>query len=295
MHGAGGLAARPSASGWRVVLLLVPLLFCSCLSLLHNRTERALALAEAHGLSSVTLEQNGFSLLTLLRAPPVPHRLLVVYVEGDGVAWLDRYHLSPDPTPREPLVLEMMLQDPHPAVAYLGRPCQYLERAVSGCANRYWSTHRYAPEVVAALGGAIDRLKQRLHSEEVGLVGYSGGGALAALLAAERRDVAWLITVAANLDLTAWLRHHQLSPMPASRNPADFAERLARLPQYHFVGEEDERVPAGVVRAYADRLLAPTALTVRAVPRADHACCWAAQWPALLAQVPFRERERPLY
>ncbi|MBF0161071.1 MAG: alpha/beta hydrolase [Magnetococcales bacterium] len=272
---------------WLPVVLLC-LCLPACTSLLQSRTERTLALARAHGLQSIVLHKGGFSLLALFKKTTSPTPLLVIYVEGDGVAWLDRSRLSPDPTPRDPLVLRLMVQDPNPAVGYLGRPCQYAEEGVHACPDRYWSSHRYAPEVVAAMGAAIDQMKEHLQSAEIGLVGYSGGGTVAALLAAERRDVRWLITIAANLDVAAWTRHHQVSPMPHSANPVDVADRLGPIPQWHFVGAEDERVPEVVLQSYLSHLPSPNAATLQRVSRMDHECCWEKAWPALLAQVPFR-------
>ena len=111
---------------------------------------------------------------------------------------------------------------------------------------------------------------------------------MAALLAARRQDVRWLITVAANLDVAAWTRHHQVSPLPHSKNPADFADSLAHIPQFHFVGAADSRVPEAVVQSYAKHFPSSNTVTVQSVPHMDHGCCWTQQWPTLLTQVPFR-------
>ncbi|MBF0401383.1 MAG: alpha/beta hydrolase [Magnetococcales bacterium] len=279
-----------SALLWRRLWVVV--LSCTlsaCLPLFYSRTEQVLAMARTHAVQPVVLTAHGFSLLALLKSPTSPGRLLVVYLEGDGFAWLDRRHLSPDPTPKNPLVVKLMLQDPYPAVAYLGRPCQYLDAAVEGCDSRYWSSHRYATEVVTAMSEAIDTLKAMVQAEQVGLVGYSGGGTVGALLAARRQDVTWLVTVAANLDVAAWTAHHQVSPMPQSLNPVDFAAALAAVPQMHFVGEADRLVPESILHSYGHHLPAPHSFTVQKVPQADHVCCWVADWPALLTQIPFRQ------
>jgi pimeloyl-ACP methyl ester carboxylesterase len=58
----------------------------------------------------------------------------------------------------------------------------------------------------------IDNARQRTDSRRIGLIGYSGGGALATLIAERRGDVAWLITIAANLDLAAWIRSRGIAP-----------------------------------------------------------------------------------
>lgn len=283
----GGPLTDPPGFFLRMVLVALLALLPACMTLFHSRTEQTLAMARAHGLMPTVLTQQGFSLLALVKKPTTPTRLLVVYVEGDGFAWQDRHHLSSDPTPKKPLVLGLMVQDRSPALLYLGRPCQYLEAAVETCLPQYWSSHRYAPEVVAAMSGAIDTVKQTMQAEQIMLVGYSGGGTIAALLAAKRQDVTGLITVAANLDVAAWTAHHQVSPMPHSWNPVDFAEGLAKIPQFHLVGEQDQQVPAAIVQTYVRHLPDPVAVMVQRVPDFDHDCCWVAAWPTWLAKVPF--------
>jgi hypothetical protein len=170
-------------------------------------------------------------------------RQITVYLEGDGHAWISRRRLSDDPTPRDPLALRLAAKDPGNAVLYLARPCQFgsvpLEPA---CDPRFWSSHRYGPQVLAALNAALDWARTRVASNtrvRLGLIGYSGGGALAALLAQRRDDVAWLLTVAANLDIHAWTWHHGLSALSGSVDPILRADRLRGLPQEHLVGNRD--------------------------------------------------------
>lgn len=204
---------------------------------------------------------------------------LTVYIEGDGLAWLTRDVASPDPTPVSPLGLELALAQPSGNAAYLARPCQYLgDSAVRQCAPRYWQQDRFAPEVVAAMGQGLDALKARAKASRLTLVGYSGGAAIAALLAARRPDVVRLVTVAGNLDHRAWTEAQRVSPLTGSLNPADERMRLAHLPQWHFVGGKDTIVPPDLVRNFAAEL---PAARVRLMPDYDHRCCWAENWSRL--------------
>jgi len=82
------------------------------------------------------------------------------------------------------------------------------------------------------------------------LVGYSGGGTLAAILAATRSDVMDLRTVAGNLDISEFIRVHNASPLSGSLNPVDYVNRLKDIPQFHFIGADDDIVPAEVVSSY---------------------------------------------
>jgi hypothetical protein len=72
----------------------------------------------------------------------------------------------------------------------------------------------YGPvlSVISASNQAVDALKQRYGAQEIVLVGYSGGGAVAALVAARRTDVVRLVTVAGNLDHLAWTHLHSVPP-----------------------------------------------------------------------------------
>ena len=207
---------------------------------------------------------------------------LTVYIEGDGRAWLDRTTPSSDPTPRRPVGLELASLDPSGNVVYLARPCQFVEGGdATGCHFSYWTSARYSPEVVHSLNVAVDRAKAMSGAAEVRLVGYSGGGVLALLLAAIRDDVAGVATVAGNLDHAAWTRHHGVSPLAGSLNPPEAADRLRDIPQIHFIGADDDVVPASVVQSYLNALgPAPVARLVL-VPAMGHRDDWREAWPGL--------------
>lgn len=226
-----------------------------------------------------------FDLATARRPLGVRSPVLTVYIEGDGFAYAAPGRRSMDPTPTDPLALRLALQHPGTgAVAWLARPCQYGPRS-RNCRSDYWSIARYAPEVIDSAGAAIDRLKRDTDgARQLILVGYSGGGALAALLAERRRDVAALVTVAANLDVAAWIRAHRLTPLSRSIDPATDADRLSRLPQVHFVGAEDRVVGPQIVQGFVARMAPDAPVTIAVIPDQDHGCCWAGRWPRLAAR-----------
>lgn len=208
--------------------------------------------------------------------------LLAVFIEGDGHAWIDRRRPSADPTPRHPVALELAARSPAPAVAYLARPCQFIaadERAP--CSPRLWTDGRFAEEVVASMDAAIDALKCRHAARRLVLIGYSGGAAVALLVGLRRDDVAGVVTVAGTLDHAAWTRHHGVSPLSASLNPADAPAGLARLPQVHFAGREDPIAPPELALAFAAALPQPSAARVVVLDGHGHRCCWGEAWPAL--------------
>lgn len=275
----------------RLSLLLLCLLFSACMTLPSPVERRGVAdtLARYQGWHSLTIPAGAFALVAYLPIAPAPAQRLTIYLEGDGLAWITGTQASSDPTPRDPLALRLALAQPEGAAAYLGRPCQYGDAEASRCPGRYWTSHRFAPEVIAATDRAIDVLKQRFGARRLTLVGYSGGGAVAALVAARRTDVEGLVTVAGNLAPQAWTTYQRIQPLVGSLNPADEVEALRALPQWHFVGAKDNNITPALVRGFAERFPASQRPVVRVEPGFDHHCCWAEQWPRL-----WRDLEMPL-
>ncbi len=207
---------------------------------------------------------------------------LIVYLESDGNIRLTPTVLSSDPTPLRPIALELAVQDDSPSLLYLARPCQYLSDAQRReCNPLYWDTRRFSPEVVAALSDALEQSKARFNARRLILVGYSGGGTLANLLAGHRDDVVGLVTVAAPLDVDAWVRHHRISPVTGSLDAA-MRTKLAQVRQIHFAGARDWQVPPVLLETYM-RTLPPTVANARILSDQDHDCCWGAVWQRLLS------------
>lgn len=254
---------------------------CSTVGLDQRRAASARVAADA-GWHRLNLDAGTFVLAGFVPPDLRQADTLSIYIEGDGLAWIDSATPSFDPTPLDPLALRLALRDPAGAAVYLARPCQYVSGAERrGCEAKYWTGHRFSPEVIEATDFAVDSLKARFGAQRLVLVGYSGGGAVAALVATGRRDVVRLVTVAGNLDHVAWTSTQRLSPLSGSRNPADAWQGLAGIPQTHYVGGKDRSVGESVARAYAARFPADKRPAVIVVPEFDHHCCWADHWPAL--------------
>lgn len=199
---------------------------------------------------------------------------LRVYIEGDGKAWATDSQPSTDPTPTIPLVSQLAEDDPSPS-AYLARPCQYVMD--EQCNYKVWTDQRFSAQAVESLSKALDLIKAKYQVKRFELVGYSGGGALALLLAAQRDDVASVQTLAGNLSPTVWTAHHQLSPLTASLDPNDFSEALRGIPQRHLVGIDDRVVPPSLAETYISALGSDACVEVFRVP-ASHEKGWEAAW-----------------
>jgi pimeloyl-ACP methyl ester carboxylesterase len=241
--------------------------------------QRLDTLANAYGFQRKLVEGAHFRLVTYRnRAMDGKGAVLHVYLEGDGLPWRTRYEVSWDPTPRDPLALRLMKADPAPAV-YLGRPCYDGQAAAPGCGPRMWTVARYAPVVLASMRAALTRILARSGYSGIVLIGYSGGGTLAMLLAARLPQTRGVITIGGNLDPARWALLHRYSPLAASLNPADEPPLDRRIRQVHYVGSDDRDVPPGLVRGVARQQ--PGAAVI-VIPGFDHRCCWEAVWPSLL-------------
>lgn len=228
--------------------------------------------AEQNGFTDHVAEGETFDVRWFLRGGG---EVLRVYIEGDGLAWLTPRRPSSDPTPREAAAFRLAASDAAPAVAYLARPCQFVEGdARRGCSPVFWTSARFSEPVIRDMDAALGRAKRASGASALELVGYSGGGAVALLTAARRNDVRFVVTVAGNLDHAFWTRLHRVSPLRGSLNPADFADRLRGIRQVHLAGGEDDVVPPAVAESYLRRLGEPDRVRLVVVPGADHSGGW---------------------
>lgn len=221
----------------------------------------------------LTLATQSFDLRSYTPRDKSPKPELRVFIEGDGFAWERRDRPSSDPTPITQTVLSLVAASTQTNLVYLARPCQFVGADSRNCQETLWTNGRYSEPVVASLGQALDQLKARFKSDRLVLIGYSGGGTLAALIAARRADVSGFVTLAAPLDTTAFTDLHQVSPMTESLNPMDQVHILSRIPQTHFAGTADEIVPPSLIYTYQQALADTRCGEIVNVP-ADHWSGW---------------------
>ena len=263
--------------------------FCAALltgcALIESPAERGASIAAEAGMLPVALadqRMRGF-----LRGS-APGKRLAIYVESDGAPWV-RSDLPPnDPTPVKPVVMQMAAADKSAAVGYLGRPCQYLnDRELDQCDAAFWTSGRFREDAVAMTNAAVEQMKRLTGAALIDLIGYSGGGAMAALVAARRTDISCLVTMASPLDTAAWTAAIGVSRLATSLNPADQVDRLVSVPQAHLRGVLDLVVPPSTTTRYLARL--PVAAVID-IPRFDHECCWQPEWFKLRTQTCLVER-----
>lgn len=272
---------KPRAAFLLVAVALPALAGCATI----DRDANADALAGPVGLKRMIVKTDPFMLTTFARIRD-PRQPVTVYIEGDGLAWLSRTEVSLDPTPREAMGLALAALDPSPNVVYLARPCQFTVRAKNPtCGIPYWTGKRFAPEVVAAMGQAVDQVAAQVPGQKINLVGYSGGGAVAVLVAARRSDVSSIRTVAGNLDHAEVNRLAKVSPLSGSLNAIDVAPQVANIPQIHFSGAADTVVPPVIAERFRGAA-GGNCVSVRNIPGTTHETGWRERWRELLAHPP---------
>ncbi len=173
-----------------------------------------------------------------------------IYVEGDGAAFAADGRPSMNPTPKGTLLREIAFGDEHENVAYLARPCQFVKD--TKCKQKYWTTARFAPEVVSSEAQAIKIISG---GQKVTLVGFSGGAQVAGLVAVTEKEVnvQKLVTIGGNLDHLAWTKYHRLPPLSESLNLADYRDLYLSLPQKHYVGKKDKIILPFLVENFASQ------------------------------------------
>lgn len=246
-----------------------------------DRINSAMRISQHAGMTHTEVSAGSFR-LTLFARVLDPAAPVVVYIEGDGLAWKSRSEPSHDPTPRNPVGLKLAGIDRSPNVIYLARPCQYSWSAK--CSATYWTGRRFSEEVIAAMDQALDVLKPP--GVAVHLVGYSGGAAIAILMAARRGDVASIRTVAGNLDSEGVNRAHKVSAMPHSLNPIDEASRVSHIPQRHLVGGMDPVVPPFIADGYVRRSGYDRCAKIVLITAASHEDGWEKVWQDAWATLP---------
>lgn len=270
---------------WGLVFFGVLIGGCAARPFVDSR-RLAQDLARAGGLTESRVKAGGFDVRVYHKGLQRRAGCLHVYLEGDGNAWPTPYRRSTDPTPLNPMALKLAARDPGASVLYVARPCQFAEStALARCNPEFWTSRRYSPEVVAAVDRVLDWAQAGPgHERRIGLVGYSGGGTVATLVAAGRRDVAWLVTVAGNLDPGAWAAWHRVTPLRGSLTPLDVADGLRSVPQLHLQGANDSEVPPALATGYLKHFQGVAGIRAEVIPDFDHACCWQDRWPELLCR-----------
>ena len=284
----------------RAFAILLSLMLSGCTQMsVDERITRADELAKSVGWHSFTINTKFFDLHAYGSSQDGKNdkgsSIVRVYIEGDGYSWINSQVPSDNPTPMNPIAFYLAMRDIHNSpVVYLARPCQYIDtKKPSNCNETYWTNRRYSQEVIDATNVALDSLKEKYKANRLVLVGYSGGGSVALLVAAKRNDINEIITVAGVLDLDAWVKSHQMIPLTGSLNPVDFIGQLSSIPQVHYVGDKDEVVGVDVAKSYFGKIPKNGDANLVVVNGYGHVCCWVDGWVNLQMKARLLKTNKP--
>ncbi|MFW3326920.1 alpha/beta hydrolase [Aliarcobacter butzleri] len=235
-----------------LLLIISSLLFISCsknIPSIEERKSSAMLLASKNHLEENILKSTNFNIFSLQSDfKACKNGTLNIYIEGDGLAWISKTQVSSNPTPINRTLLNLLTLDDSSCRVYLARPCQYINSYK--CQEEYWTNKRFSKEIIDSFNEVLNSLKDKFLNKDFNIIGYSGGGAVATLLASKRDDIKYLITIAGNLDIEKWTKIHNISKLDGSLNPADFTANIENIKQYHIVGNSDKIVPKEIFLSY---------------------------------------------
>ncbi|ABK42935.1 hypothetical protein Mmc1_0409 [Magnetococcus marinus MC-1] len=270
-------------------LLLGGLLLSGCQS--NPYTSRLHKMARQAMLSYHLLPGVTFDLASWQRTE-TPGAVLHLYVESSGFVQQGGGQLSQDPTPHHPMAFYLAAVDPHPNVAYLARPCQYVlenPQQRRNCAPRYWSSHALDDVVMADLLRATDWLQHAAGATQIHLIGVGSGASAAAWLSAKRPAVTRFLSVDGIFTPQAAppLELPPPSELPPSLSTMEafnlLAQQLASVPQRHYITGLDHTLSSNHIQPFI-------------ITMGRHACAHVAlhryadlnqllkHWPSLLTE-----------
>lgn len=276
---------KPQTYKNKSAVIKVGLILCSlAMTACTTPAQQFKITAENYGFSEYEVSGSNFKHKVYLNKQVVTaqNKVLHVYLDGDGKPFKNSYALAADPTSRNHLILELMALDKQPAMM-LGRPCYHgLSIDSSNCEYRLWTSARYSATVVDSMVTALNKWLKQHRFQKIVLIGFSGGGTLAVLMAKKLATVTTVVTLAANLDVAAWSQHHGYLMLKDSLSPMNQPILKENIKQLHLAGSEDEKVPPFIIKAYANKQ--KNAL-FRIYKGFTHHCCWLKIWSDILKEI----------
>jgi hypothetical protein len=224
-------------SGLFFILYTIMIFGCSS----YNQSPKCIQASINKGYIKKNFNYNNFSIQTLSKIQNKNNPMINVYIEGDGLAWLNKYTPSGNPTPLNPVALKMALRDNSENVIYIGRPCQYVSN--ENCNIKYWTNARFSKEIINAMNQSLDLLIDNKQDRKISIIGFSGGGVISGLMIAKRKDIILWKTYASPLDTKKWTSHHNISSLEGSEVLTNYIKQIAKIPQKHFLSKSDKIVP----------------------------------------------------
>ena len=246
------------------------------------------SLAGKNGFTLQEVDVGDFVITTYQKIQHPELKEFVFYIEGDGKAFANGFPTK-DPTPLNQLLFKLATFDSRSNIIYLARPCQYTDKAKNTKCNNsfYWASGRMGEEVVKATNSAITNISK---TGKYNIVGYSGGGGMAILVASmNNTKVLSIVTIAGNLDVAKFKELHSIKPyfgpwvtyIDDSLNPLDYTDAIRNIPQIHFSGKNDEIVSPIIADNFVKKCNSNLVKQI-IVPKTDHVTGWEKVWRKFL-------------
>ncbi len=262
----------------RIALLFVSLLLSSCISSIEKRVEEADKVASMNKFEKKLVKAGDFVITTYQRISDKDSPY-VFYIEGDGSISIGRYAIADNPTPSKVMLFKLATLDTRPNIVYIARPCQYTPVELNpNCNQAYWTDKRMAEEVIESTNIVINSIN---NGNPASLVGFSGGGGVAILVAARNKHIKDIITIAGNLDIENFSKHHGIYALKESLNPIDYAIKISNIPQLHLSGSKDAIVPSKIMQGYI-KASSSDCTQQKIFPNITHTKGWDKVWQDVL-------------
>ncbi len=231
------------------------------------------------GWDTGSVEASPYRLMVLRKDVTAAASATLIYIEGDGRAFVTRTQVSGNPTPDGFSALDLAMAGPGDYRAvYLARPCQWVDLATQpACGPDTWTRERFGRPALLTMDTAF---RQVAGTGPVVVIGYSGGAAFALELAKRHTNVVGVVTIAGNLSPETTNRWHKVSVMENDIDPLLEPGRLERLPVVHVVGGADTVVPPELTQQVLARTPGLFCTRVIGVAGATHADGWTEWWQA---------------
>lgn len=220
---------------------------CSCAATPSKIREDLVLKSSPIGFSEKIYQTNNFKIFFLQKLAD-KNSPINIFIEGDGRAWLSKRVVSPNPTPKNLLLANMALKDSSPNVIYFARPCQFVED--DRCEKKYWTTDRFSKPVIESYEQILSQFKNR----DINFIGYSGGAAVAILLASEMENIKSIKTIAGNLDYNAFTKYHKVDSLNDEMDIDSAIAKISTIPQVHYMGGNDEVITKEVFESFKSKI-----------------------------------------
>ncbi len=238
-------------------------------------------LLKNNGFKSVILSGRSFDVAAWVHITSQQDPISV-FIEGDGLAYYSRHRISNDPTPTNAIAARIAVQDSASNKIYLSRPCQYIiNHGINqrNCHQRMWSQDRFSRDVITLYQDLLDQIKKQYKNESgFRLMGFSGGGAVAASVSLYRDDVIDVRAVAAPLDIHGLMRYHRADPIVNAVSPYSHAARLAEVKLTLFLGSSDRIVNKRSLKQFLDNFMNKSNFKLIEVEGLEHEGNWHHAW-----------------